>query len=74
MESWGTGVIGQDVNGVPIPLKGATFFRAMLQLRIGDFVAYYDRVNFQSSRLTYVPNLSVLRLASSFGVKWEFSN
>ena len=74
MESWGNGVIGLDGHGVAIPLKGATFFRALLQLRLGDFVAYYDRVNFQSTKLTYVPGLPILKLASTFGVRWEFSN
>ena len=74
MESWGTGVIGRGATGDPIELKGATFFRAMIQFKLGDFVAYYDRVNFQASRLGYLPGLSVLRLASTFGVRWEFSN
>lgn len=74
MESWGTGVIGRDAKGAEIPLKGATIFRALLQIRIGDFVAYYDRWNVQGSRLGYLPDLAIVRFASTFGVKWEFSN
>ena len=74
METWGTGVIGRDKTGQPITEKGATFFRAQFQLKIGDFVAYYDRANFQASRAGYLPNLPLLRLASSFGVRWEFAN
>jgi hypothetical protein len=74
MESWGNGVIGRDKAGAPIALKGATFFRAFIQLQIGDFIAFYDRSNFQASRLGYVPGIEMLRLASTFGVRWEFSN
>ena len=74
METWGTGVIGRDAKGAPITERGATFFRAQIQLKIGDFIAYYDRANFQAARAGYLPNLPVLRLASSFGVRWEFSN
>ncbi len=74
MESWGTGVLGRDRTGAPIPLQGATFFRAQIQFKIGSFVAYYDRVNFQASRQGYLPDLPLLRLASSFGVRWEFAN
>ncbi|MGE0441495.1 MAG: TonB-dependent receptor [Gemmatimonadales bacterium] len=74
MESWGTGALGLDDAGAPIELKGATFFRAQIQLKIGSFIAYYDRANFQASRLGYVPGISLLRLASTFGVRWEFSN
>lgn len=74
METWGTGVLGRDRVGAAVPLKGATFFRAQIQFKIGDFVAYYDRVNLQASRLGYLPDLPLLRLASTFGVRWEFSN
>ncbi len=74
METWGTGTAGRTADGEPITLKGATFIRAHIQLKIGDFVAYYDRANFQASRLGYVPDLAMLRLASTFGVRWEFSN
>jgi len=74
MESWGTGTIGRDRDGARVALPGATFFRGQIQLKIGDFVAYYDRVNMRSLRLGYVPGLEQLRLASTFGVRWEFSN
>lgn len=74
MEAWGTGVIGRDTKGQPVALKGATLFRGLIQLRIGDFVAYYDRVNVQGSDLGYLPSLPIRRFASTFGVKWEFTN
>ena len=74
METWGKGIIGRDVEGNPIAERGATFFRAQIEMKIGDFVAYYDRANFQATQLTYLPGLPILRLASTFGVRWEFSN
>ncbi|MFN0179777.1 MAG: TonB-dependent receptor [Gemmatimonadales bacterium] len=74
MEAWGAGVIGRDAGGEPVPLKGATIFRALLQLKIGDFIAYYDRGNLQGTDLGYLPGLPIFRFASTFGVKWEFSN
>lgn len=74
METWGNGVLGRDKAGAPIDLKGMTFFRAQIQFKIGDFVAYYDRVNLQASRRGYLPDLPILRLASTFGVRWEFTN
>lgn len=74
VENWGTSVLGLDPAGDPLTLKGATFVRAQIQLQIGSFIAYYDRANTQASRLGYLPGLPQLRLASSFGVRWEFSN
>jgi hypothetical protein len=74
MESWGTGVLGLGPDGAPVTLPGATFFRGQIQLRIGDFLAYYDRVNMQGTDLAYVPGLPIIRFASTFGVRWEFSN
>jgi hypothetical protein len=74
MENWGTGVIGRDPAGNPVVLPGATLFRGLIQLRIGDFTAYYDRVNMRATRVGYVPGLPQLPFASTFGVRWEFSN
>jgi hypothetical protein len=74
MESWGAGVIGRDASGQPITLPGATLFRGLLQIRIGDFVAFYDRANMQGTDQGYLPGLPVRAFASTFGVKWEFTN
>jgi hypothetical protein len=74
MESWGTGVIGRDPAGDPVVLPGATFLRGQIQFQIGTFIAFYDRVNLAASRQGYVPGLPLLRFASTFGVRWEFSN
>lgn len=74
MESWGTGILGRDPAGEPVVLRGATFFRGLIQFQIGTFTAYYDRINLTTSRLGYVPGLPLPVYASTFGVRWEFSN
>ncbi|MEO8451114.1 MAG: Plug domain-containing protein [Gemmatimonadota bacterium] len=75
METWGPGFLGYDKAAQqPVRIPGATFFRGYLQLKIADFVAYYDRANFQATRLTYVPGLPIRDFISTFGVRWEFTN
>jgi hypothetical protein len=74
MENWGSGMLGRDVAGTPVSLKGATFFRSYIGLQIGAFTAYYDRYNLQGTRLGYVPGLGIPAYASTFGVRWEFLN
>jgi hypothetical protein len=66
---------------VPIALRGATQMRYYIGLQIGAFQAYYDRYNVAGTRLPYVPDakpgragLGPPRFASTFGVRWEFSN
>jgi len=74
MENWGTGVLGINTDGDPIVLRGMTMFRGFIGLQIGDFLAYYDRSNLRAARAGYLPDLPLLRLPSTFGVRWEFSN
>jgi TonB-dependent Receptor Plug Domain len=74
MESWGRGVIGRDLTGNPIELKGATFFRTLLQIQLDRFSIYWDRLNLTSTKLTYVPGFQIPGLGSDFGVRWEFWN
>jgi hypothetical protein len=74
METWGTGVIGTDALGAPQTLKGATFFRIYASLRLAGFQFFWDRVNTQRTKLTYVPGFRVPGLAQTFGMRWEFSN
>jgi hypothetical protein len=74
MENWSPGVLGQDKDGAPIPLAGATCLRGYIGLEIGAFTAYYDRYNMQGTRCVYVPGLDVPGFASTFGVRWEFIN
>ncbi|MGH7701925.1 MAG: TonB-dependent receptor, partial [Gemmatimonadales bacterium] len=37
MEAWSDGVLGRDATGAPIELRGATFFRSYLSLRLQGF-------------------------------------
>ena len=74
LEGWGTGVIGRDAFGTPIPLRGATFLRSLIQFQLGTFSVYWDRVNLTSTHLGYVPGFEVPAYGSNFGVRWEFFN
>lgn len=74
VESWGDGVIGLDATSAPIPLAGATFLRAYLELEIGSFQFYYDRMNLAGTQETYVPGYVIPKYGSTYGVRWSFVN
>jgi hypothetical protein len=74
VESWGRGTIGRDALGGPIVLKGATFFRSLIQIQLDRFTIYWDRGNLSGTRLTYVPAFGIPSYGSNFGVRWEFLN
>lgn len=81
VENWGTGVLARDTADAPITLRGATQMRYYIGLQIGAFQAYYNRYNVAGARRPYVPDttpgragLGPPRFASTFGVRWEFSN
>ncbi|HEY7481014.1 MAG TPA: TonB-dependent receptor plug domain-containing protein [Gemmatimonadales bacterium] len=74
MESWGTGVIGRDAGGVPIRLRGATFFRSLVEIQLQSFRLFWDRGNLSATNLTYVPGFEIPSYGTVFGVRWEFLN
>jgi TonB-dependent Receptor Plug Domain len=74
MESWGRGTIGRDGTGAPINLRGATFFRSLLEIQLQSFSLYWDRGNLTATKLTYVPGFRIPAYDSNFGVRWEFAN
>ncbi|HRP08861.1 MAG TPA: hypothetical protein PLL69_10280, partial [Gemmatimonadales bacterium] len=74
VETWSPGVIGRDAEGEAIEIKGLTFVRGIIQLKIGPFVAYWDRVNFQANRNGQIPGYPIMSLGSSYGIRWEFNN
>jgi len=74
VESWGSGVIGRDGAGTPVRLRGATFFRSLLQIQLQSFSLFWDRGNLSSSESTYVPGFEIPAYGSVFGVRWEFLN
>ena len=74
VESWGRGVIGRDAVGAPVTLKGATFFRSLVQIQLQSFSLYWDRGNLTATELTYVPGFELPAYGTTFGVRWEFLN
>ncbi len=74
LDSWSAGVGGRDAAGLPIVLPGALFFRGLLQLKLGPFIAYYDRSNLRAVRTGYVPGYRIQELGSTYGIRWEFTN
>ena len=74
MESWGRGTIGRDAFGEPINLRGATFFRSLVEVQLQSFTLYWDRGNLSGTKLTYVPGFRIPPYGSNFGVRWEFAN
>lgn len=73
-ESWSPGIIGRTVDGDAIDQPGLSFMSANLELRLGPFVAFWDRVNFQAVRKGVVPGYPILSLGSSYGIRWSFDN
>ncbi len=74
VETWGTGVIGRDSTGAPVSLRGATFFRSLLQIQLQSFSLFWDRGNLSATASTYVPGFEIPAYGSVFGVRWEFLN
>ena len=74
VESWSPGIGGRTPTGIAIALPGATQFRTIIQMQIGPFFAYWDRVNLQSVRTGSVPGYVIQPLGSTFGIRWEFAN
>jgi hypothetical protein len=74
MESWGRGTLGLDTTGAPIVLKGATFFRSLLEIQLQSFTIYWDRGNLSATRLPYVSGFRIPAYGSNYGIRWEFSN
>jgi hypothetical protein len=74
MEAWSDGVIGRDAAGAPIFHGGATFFRSIIEMRLGSLFLYWDRLNLSGNKRSYVPEYSVPRFGSTFGARWEFTN
>ena len=73
-ETWSPGIGGLSAAGDPVPLAGVTLYRGILQMQLGPFIVYYDRVNLQATDKGAVPGYRIEPLGSSFGIRWEFSN
>jgi hypothetical protein len=74
LENWSDGIIGTDGTGAPIALPAATFFRTLIQLRLGNLVFYADQINLSRSVKGYVPGTAIPSLGNSIGFRWDFLN
>jgi hypothetical protein len=74
MEAWSDGIIGRDAAGNPIFHGGATFFRSVIEMRLGGLIFFWDRLNLSGNKRSYVPEYFVPRFGSTFGARWEFAN
>ena len=74
MEAWGRGTIGRDASGAPIALRGATYFKSLVEFQLQSFSVYWDRGNLTGTNHTYVPGFTLPAYGSNFGVRWEFLN
>jgi len=75
MERWGTGVLGQTADSLPVVLPALTYYRGYIGLQLGSFMAWYNRYNMQGGQnVFHVPGLLIPGYASTFGVRWEFAN
>lgn len=74
VEGWGDGVLGVADGGAPVVLPSAMHLRMHIQLRLGDFMAYFNRVNLTSETVPYVPGFTIPQYGSVFGFRWDFLN
>jgi hypothetical protein len=74
VEAWSDWTVGV-VQGAPLTLRGGTYMRALLQIRLQQFIVFWDRENLAGISNTYaIPGLSVQPYANRFGFRWEFAN
>ena len=74
VEHWSNGVIGLDAVGAPVGLPSATFFRSLIELRLGGLVFYVNQVNLSRSQRAYVPGFPIPGLGNEIGFHWDFLN
>jgi hypothetical protein len=75
MESWGTGVLGRDSEGEPVTLKGATFFRGLIQMQFSgthSFTGTAPTSSIPTSRT--FPGSRCRATSRPTGVRWVFLN
>lgn len=74
LEAWSDWTVGLT-QGVPLTIRGGTYMRALFQIRLQQFVVFWDRENLAGVISTYsIPGLAVQPYANRFGFRWEFSN
>jgi len=74
-ESWSRSNLGgRDSTGAQLPLGPASFVESNIQLRIGDFTAYWLTRNYNAMRGSYVTGMGYPKYAQYYGVQWYFRN
>jgi hypothetical protein len=74
MEAWSDWTAGLS-QGVPVKIRGGTYLRALFEIRLQQFVVFWDRENLAGIINTYaVPGLTLQPYANRFGFRWEFTN
>jgi hypothetical protein len=74
LEAWGDWTAGVS-QGVPLTIRGGTYMRALFEIRLQQFVVFWDRENLAGIINTYaVPGLTLQPYANRFGFRWEFTN
>ena len=66
----GGGPIGRDATGAPVSLRGATFFKSLVEIQLQSFTVYWDRGNLTGTPLpyvTYAPGLTINVLGDNDG-------
>jgi hypothetical protein len=74
VEGWDSGVLGVAPGGAPVAIQSARHLRMHVQLRLGDFMAYFNRVNLTAATQPYVPGFPIPEYGSVFGFRWDFLN
>lgn len=73
-ERWGRGVAGRLADGTAVPLPAGSFVRTEIEMQLGSFMIFWDRINLAASRDQYVPGFSIPVGGNLFGVRWDFLN
>ena len=74
MDSWSRGTAGLSDAGLPIELRGITFYETYLEFQIVGFTIFWNMRNAYNAQEQYVPGLEYPRSAQTYGVRWEFSD
>jgi hypothetical protein len=75
VESWSRSNLGgRDTAGAQLLLGPASFVESNIEMRIGEFTAYWLTRNYNGMRGSYVPGLSYPKYAQYYGVQWYFRN
>lgn len=77
-ESWSVGAApglgGRDTANAQLPLPGATFVEANIELRIAGVTLFWSMHNLNGMRASYVDGLNYPKRSQFYGARWIFRN